>query len=178
MAALNPENTGRVFISYLVGGEEHVLQLRYGPSSNAVTALSTAAEMFAFMDSALYSTDIIRAESSSVGTSVRLPETWPGDSNYGTGTPPAGQEMKFISLTGKSVLGRRWRLEWFGVNVTIPAAWRMGLGVNSSFDDMREHVALALATSDFVCIDNEPGLINAYYNFKYADHEIGKARGG
>lgn len=178
MAPISPDNTGRIYVDYLVGGEEHTVVARWLTGIGPVTALSTMAEVFAFLDPVLYTTAILGARYSVEGSNVTLPITWPGDPSYGAADPSPGKEMLFISMTGKSTLGRRWRIEFFGINITVPAAWRMPLGVNASLDDAREHISTALATGGWVGIDGNGVLVNPYYNFKYADHEIGKARGG
>lgn len=176
MPGLPPSNTARVYVDYLVGGEEHTMTLRYPEDGSPVTTLSTVAELFAFLDPTLYTTDIIGARQSDINSNVTNPISWPGSASYGSLNPPAGQQMKFFSMVGKDHNGRRWRLEWFGTNLTIPATWRMTVGTNSDMDDMRDHLQTALASGAICSIAGLPVLMRSYYNFKYADHEIAKLR--
>lgn len=177
MAPLPPDTTGRIYVDYVVGGEGHTITARYPSTGDAVTALSTMAEVFAFLDGALYETTIEGARFSVAGSNVTNPITWPGDPSYGTGSPPAGQQMKFISWVGKSPDGRRTRWEVFGISASIPSTWRLAQGINTSIDNARGHVADAGAEESWCGISGLPYLVNPYTNFKYADHEIAKVRG-
>jgi len=169
--------TPRLFLDYTVGGEDHTLQVRYPDGGSQGAAVSTLVEMMAFLDAGLYATTINSLQFSVAESDVRNPITWPGDASYGAGSPSAGQEMKFFSVTGKDSGGHRCRLEVFGIIQAIPSTWRLALGINTSMDDWFEHVRAAYLDGTFVSIAGDPVVWNLYYNFKYADHEIGKARG-
>jgi len=176
MAALEPDATPRLFLTYTVGGEDHVQQVRYPPSGSQSAAISTLVEMWAFLDSALYLCTINKLEYSNTGSSVRIPLAWPGNADYGAGAPPAGQEMKFFSVVGKDTLGRRVRLEQFGITQAIPTTWRLALGINAAMDDWFDHVQQAYLDVTLVTIADNPAFFNQYYNFKYADNDIAKVR--
>jgi len=176
MTALPASNTPRVFIDYTVGGEQHTMSYRYPETGSLVTALSTLAEMWAFMDSEMYATTIDGARFAEVNSNVTNPAVWPGDPSYGTGTPAAGQEMKFFSMVGKDPIGKRWRVEWFGVTQAIPSTWRLAVGINPSMDDMFDHLQAALTATTLCSIAGQSVLMRTYYNFKYADLEIAKKR--
>jgi len=176
LAPLNPSNTPRLYLTYTVGGEQHVQLYRYLPSGSQGTAISTIVELYAFLDSELYTTTIDSLQYSIEGSNVRIPLTWPGDPTYGTGTPTAGQEMKFVSVVGKGPDGHRVRLEQWGLTEAIPVKWRLGLGINPAMDDWFEHLQAAYTAGTFVTIGEQVAFFNQYYNFKYADDGITKAR--
>jgi len=177
MAGLPASNTPRLYIDYTVGGEQHTMTYRYPETGSQGAALSTIVELFAFMDSELYLTSINGARFSEINSNVTNPVAWPGDPTYGTGTPTAGQQMKFFSMVGKDPNGRRWRSEWFGCTEAIPVAWRLAYGINPTMDDMFDHLQAALTATTLCSIGGESVLMREYYNFKYADSEIAKVRG-
>jgi len=176
MASLPSSNTPRVYIDYTVGGEQHTMTYRYPETGSLGAALSTLAEMWAFMDGAMYATTIDGARFSEINSDVTNPAVWPGDASYGTGTPAAGQEMRFFSMVGKDTNGRRWRSEWFGGTQAIPTSWRLPYGTNAVMDDMFDHLQSALSATTLCSIGGQSVLMRQYYNFKYADHEIAKKR--
>jgi len=169
--------TPRLFLDYSVGGEDHTQQVRYPEGGSQGAAISTLVEMMAFLDAGLYLTTIIGLRFSVAESDVTNPVTWPGDATYGSGSPSAGQEMKFISVTGKDGGGHRCRLEMFGIIQVIPTTWRLLVGVNSVLDDWFEHLQAAYLDGTFCSIAGIGVIFNQYYNFKYADHEIAKVRG-
>ena len=177
MAPLNPNNTPRLFVNYTVGGEDHTQMVRYLPSGSQSAAVDTLVEMWAFLDASLYLCTITSLQYSIAGSNVRIPLVWPGDPSYGSGAPSAGQEMKFFSVVGKDNSGRRVRLEQFGIIQAVPSTWRLLIGVNSDMDDWFGHVRAAYAATTFCTIGEDNAYFNAYYNFKYADDGIAKARG-
>jgi len=176
MTGLPSSNTPRLYIDYTVGGEQHTMTFRYQETGSQEAALSTLVEMWAFMDGALYATTIDGARFSLVNSDVTNPVEWPGDAAYGTGSPAAGQEMRFFSMVGKDPSGRRWRSEWFGGTQAIPTSWRLPYGTNATMDDMFDHLQAALAAGTLCSIAGNTVLMRKYYNFKYADHEIAKKR--
>jgi len=177
MAPHDPEATPRLYLTYTVGGEDHVQLFRYPPAGSQAAAIDTIVEMWAFLDSALYVCTIVSLEYSIEGSSVHLPLVWPGDPAYGTGSPPAGQEMKFFSVVGKDSFGTRIRYEQFGITQAIPTTWRLAVGVNSAMDDWFEHLQAAHTAGTFCTIGEDSAFFNQYYNFKYADNDIAKVRG-
>lgn len=177
MAPHDPEATPRLYVNYTVGGEDHTQMFRYPPSGSQSAAVDTIVEMWAFLDGGLYLCTIDSLEYSIEGSSVHLPLAWPGDPTYGTGTPTAGQEMKFISVVGKDSFGTRTRLEQFGIIQVIPATWRLPVGVNSILDDWFAHYQAAHTAGVFCTIGEDSAFFNQYYNFKYADNDIAKVRG-
>lgn len=177
VVALPGFNTPRLFLDYTVGGEDHTVQFRYPEGGSQGAAVSTVVELMAFLDGSLYTTTINSLQFSDVESDVRNPITWPGDPSYGTGGVPAGQEMKFFSITGKDDDGHRCRVEMFGIGQAIPTTWRLALGVNTPMDNWFTHLRAAYLDGTFCSIAGRPVVWNLYYNFKYADHEIAKARG-
>jgi len=176
MAPLPEHNTPRLFLTYSVGGEDHVQQFRYPASGSQGAAVAVLPELYAFLDPELYATTIVKLEYSLAESNVRIPLAWPGDASYGADTPPAGQQMKFLSVVGKDTTGRRIRVEQFGIKQAIPSTWRLALGVNTDLDDWFEHLQLAYTEVTLVTIADNPAFFNQYYNFKYADTDIAKVR--
>lgn len=176
MAPLAADSTPRLFLTYSVGGEDHIQQVRYPPSGSQSAAISTLVEMWAFLDAVLYLCTIQKLEYSNTGSSVRIPLVWPGNPDYGASAPPAGTESKFFSVVGKDSTGRRVRLEQWGVTQAIPSNWRLNVGVNTDMDNWFDHVQQAYLDVTLVTIADNPAFFNQYYNFKYSDNDIAKAR--
>lgn len=178
MAPLPASNTGRVYIDYTVGGEEHTVTSRFlSISSSAALCLAGWAEIFAFLSPNMFAITSVSSRFSVINSDVTNPITWPGSLGYGADQPPVGQEMKFFSMVGKSQDGRRVRYELFGSKQAIPSSWRLPVGSNLDMDDARAHLQ-AMHVSGATCtISGGAALLNPYYNFKYADLEIDKARG-
>lgn len=178
VVALPASNTARIYIDYSVGGEDHTLIARFmGISSSPALVLSTLAEVFAFLSPALFLTTIIGARQSFSGSDVTNPIAWPGSPSYGAGTPPDGQQMKFVTMVGKSADGHRCRYAFFGVTTVIPPTWRVSLLTAPDLADAFDHIQSAHNNSTLSTISGQRGLFNRYFNIKYFDHEIAKVRG-
>lgn len=176
MAPLPSSNTARLYLDYTVGGEDHTQTVRYDGPGNRVPAAGVLAELWAFLSSELYGTTIQGLRFSIAGSDVTNPMAWPGDPTYGAGSPPAGQQMKFFSIVGKSADGRRVRMEQFGITQAIPSTWRLARGINAAMDDWYDHVQIAHGDFVLCTISELPAIFNLYYNFKYADNDIAKVR--
>ena len=174
MAPLSPDNTVRWFLKYNVNNHIHTVTVR---SDATVDPGTFAEEMGTFIEAiepALYSTQFVALERSGVGSSVRVPVGWSGPMEWGTDSGNEKDAPQFISFTGKSVDGRRFRLEMFGRIGEANANFRV-LEIDST---VVANALLALETTEpmFLTISNAGPIFNRYMNQSISQHWIGELR--
>jgi hypothetical protein len=174
MAPLDPAATQRWYYTYANSRNEHTLTLR--GNADAINADADAA--FSAIVGAIgtffcFST-VLRVETSVEGSNVRNPTG--SDligSTFGSGACTADQAAMGMSVTGKSLAGKRARLFLFGWNQPL-GNYRLDAGEDSSV------AALIGALDDLgnvpVAIDGLTVTWNAYVNIKPNDHWVSQLR--
>jgi hypothetical protein len=163
MAPLPPESTARIFVVYTVNGDQHSVSARYDDTLlTAAEAVTQMAALFAAADGSLYETTIDRAEYTNVGSNVRLPIEWTGDATYGAGTSTGQDRDNLWTWTGKSIGGRRFRLELLGIKTTVPGNFRQARAT----DNLADAVLTVIEGEEpiFITIDAASPIFNQYAN--------------
>lgn len=174
MAPLPEDNTERYFLFYTVSGHTHSLTIRCEDGTSAATI---SEEVSAFLEAAepmLYSTQFVKLEMSANGSNVRVPATWSGVTEWGTGAGPERNAPQFVSFTGKSVDGRRFRVELFGRIGEASDNWRIYAVDNTAVEE--SIAALATVEPVFLTISGAAPFLNAYANQSIAQHWVGELR--
>jgi len=119
MAPLPESNTARILVHYTSQGNEHTLQLRWNGDPNLTPAAVTttlqnilnAIAPFRVSDWTITSIEIIQQ-----GTNIALPflGTVP-TLTVGAQPPSTLSQATSLNFIGRSALGRRWRVQIFGV---------------------------------------------------------------
>lgn len=176
MAPLPPDSTGRAYLTYQVVGRVHTLTMRYDPESalpsEVVSALS---DFIDAMSPLVYPSLFVKLETSAPGSNVRVPASYDGTLEWGSGTPDPDEAPFFYSFTGKDAAGRRFRAELFGAPSPQGHTWR-----KFAVDDSSVAAAIAVFEAEsatWLTIGNAGPFINQYMNWSVSQHWIQEVRG-
>lgn len=123
----------------------------------------------------LASSVFVKFERSAEGSNVRLPASWGGITEWGSGgTTDDQQAPLFYSFTGKDGAGVRFRLEIFGRNTGPNVNWRLA----AVDDDSVAAAITAMQTTDdlFNTVGGGQPIYNSYANESVSQHWVGQAR--
>lgn len=177
MAPLDSSNTGRVWLSYSDGINEHTMLWRFNSAtSNAAEVMTYQAQWLAALDPVLYEVTITGVKAAAPGSNVSVPIAWTGDATYGTGAATAVNAPVEIRYEGRSVGGRRVSAHMYGYNVGVPGTFRIGITPASELDDALVVLQAATATGAMVAIDNGAANWHTYVNIQYNSYWEAAAR--
>lgn len=175
MPPINPWNTPRVFYTYQTAFNEHTVTVRLAdPDGTLADADAFIAAFLSAAGGAFYPATFTKVEQSGTGSNVRFPVASEriGDS-FGTGTGTAETDTYGCSFTGKSTLGHRARMTWFGYNggfsnfKVLPSESTLiaaGLGVLNTSEDAP------------AAVDGAMVIWNQYALVKPFDHWVSELR--
>lgn len=161
MAPLPPDSTDRYFFTYHVNGHDHTMQMRVADVVTDAEASASFSDLVNAMAGSLYASLFVRLERSFAGSNVRVPATYSGDTEWGTGESIANNPSAF-SFTGKSSDGRRFAVQLFGRNLAPEDDWRTSAVDSSSVSDALE--ILNNDTNMWRTISGLSPILNAYAN--------------
>jgi hypothetical protein len=176
MEPLEPWNTARVWLDYQTGGAKHSIMLRTAQNIQSSVVLEVFDAMLTAMSSSLFQWDILGARIASAGSNVSLPLTWTGSATYGAGSGAGVNTPRQVTVIGRTVLGRRWSMQLYGVNENPPATYR---AATIAVPNLAAGLAELQAAFDEVVIcgiDAAPVNLYDYVNFNYNDHWVKEAR--
>jgi hypothetical protein len=178
MAALSLSNTGRLFVDYNDGLNDHTLMLRWVDDFSSVnTAMSVAAAVFSNLATMLYTVTILGARFADEGTNVTNPITWTGDATYGTGTMPGANSPRQVMFEGRDSTGRRWKLSVFGCNFATPNDFRLAQEDETEIGDVLADLAIAFSTGQISSINKRTVDLKQYASVNFNNHFEVVARG-
>lgn len=114
MAALNPNNTARLWLDYLTCGYNHSVQCRIGTGVLPSDGLDTLADLLDALSPSLYLLTVTGARLAVAGSNVSNPIPWPGEDTYGADVGPDAASANMFDFVGRSNDGRRVRACVFG----------------------------------------------------------------
>lgn len=174
MAPLPESNTARAYLKYQVDNEVHTLVSRLAPGFTNDDINAMVDDFITVASPLVNDTTFVSLERSVVGSNVRIPVTRVGVTEWGGGGTFPERSPWFWSFTGKSIDGRRARVELFGRNVSNNVNWRLP-GVDDS--NVQAFIEFLQATEgSFLTISGEPPIWNAYANESISQHWIGAER--
>lgn len=175
MTPLPPESTARAYFTYNVASAQHTIQAR---CDAALTDAEVSGHFSIFVNAMagkVYASTFTRLERSAVGSNVRVPATYTGSLEWGTGTGDPDEAPFFYSFTGKDALGHRVRVELFGRGRAAGDNWRIS-EVDDS--DIADALAELRTTEAFWNTIGDVGAIwNSYANKSVAQHWVKELRG-
>ena len=117
MAPLPAFNTGRVWIDYTSGGEQHSLLLRFNVENVLGNAdvLATVNDIIAGMQAVMWTNDaVVGSRYSDAGSPISLPYSAnSGAGSVASGTPNPESNAGFIGVSGRSLAGRQYHADFF-----------------------------------------------------------------
>jgi len=177
MAALPDNNTGRVWVEYSNGQDQHTLLWRYNSTAHAVSAvLDGIASFFTAVEAAFYTFSIVSVRFAIAGSSVSLPVAWPGDPSYGTGTSTANDRAAALQFLGRSATGRRCSFWIYAVDGLAPIGYRLTASGVPAISDGIDALNSLSADGLYTAIDNTDPIHYPYANWKINDYWLHQAR--
>jgi len=163
MAPISPDNTQRFFVDYTVCGYQHTMLMRAGSTVAASDASATLAALFDVYSDSVFAMSIDGFRSALPGTNITVPETWLGDTSYGSGAGAASDTANYMDAIGRGSTGHRVRVGIFGSKiVTSGGDYRIAAGENALVG-----LVVAVLTSDadmFLDVDYEIPVWKSYLN--------------
>lgn len=161
MAALDPANTGRFWLDYTDGHNEHTLMVRYGESATLADVMFSIDLFLTDLSTHLYVLTITGARYSGEGSHVSSPVVWTGAAAYGSGAMPLAFRPKQWCWLGRTTGGRRARWFLFGVSTNVPDNYRELSGSGNAAQDGTTGILAGQALGVFIAIDKlTPQLAN------------------
>jgi len=117
MAPLPSNNTGVLFIDYETCGINHTLQARFDGVQSFNDSMALLDGFLTALDPAMYQINILGARVRDQGGNVTYPVTWTGAASYGNAPGPKQAGAWYFDFIGRSIGGRRCRIEVFGAPV-------------------------------------------------------------
>lgn len=175
MAALDPANTPRAYVTYLVAEAEHTMMVRCSADTSDGTLSEDIGAFIEAMAPLLYNSLFVKFERSDEGSNVRVPATWTGPTEWGGSSADPDEAPMFFSFTGKDVAGHKSRVDIFGRGRAVGDGWRIFAADDSSI----AAALVALRTTDavFNTISGAGALWNDYANKSVAQHWVQERRG-
>lgn len=161
MAALEPNNTNRLWLRYSDGVNEHELLVRFDDTTDkADLVMVELHNMFTALEPAIFALSIAGVRVSAEGGLLSFPMPWSGDPSYGTGAMPAKEAPRQACFLGRSSGGRRVRFFIFGADMTTPDLYRFN--ATGGWADALDVIVAAQTNGMFLAID---GLAPTMYNY-------------
>lgn len=117
MAPISPDNTQRFWVDYNTCGEDHSLLCRAGSTVTPSDAGGVMAMFLAAFDVQIYLLTVIGFRSAAPGTSITIPQTWPGAASYGVTAGPHYASAWYYDFVGRGATGHRARASVFGAQL-------------------------------------------------------------
>lgn len=181
MAPLEPNSTGRVFVEYIANGRGHTVSFRYTEDGPPPSGTLEAIDEFLIACNALmpedWTFDSWRYQAR--GSDISLPLGGSPTPFDGLRTPRAYELPAFVSVIGRSTLGRRARIYLLGAG--FDASEDGGLAANYRLTAAESAVVTAVvaaaASASPVAVDNSPVNWYNYLNVGYHSYWQRAARG-
>jgi hypothetical protein len=175
MAALEPFNTARAYVTYTVAEAEHTMMVRTTEDTSDGTLSEDIGAFIEAVEPLLYNSQFVKFERSDEGSNVRVPAVWSGPTEWGGSSGDPDEAPMFFSFTGKDVAGHKARVDIFGRGRAVGDGWRIFAVDDSSI----ANAITALQTTDavFNSIGGAGVLWNAYANKSVAQHWVQERRG-
>jgi len=128
--AFAPDSTTRWFLTYSVGGREHVAQLRSTSSATNEQASAAFADLLGALasENELFETDIIQLERAAAGSNTREPQTWTEALSFGSDTLLEADQPRYIAFSGRATGNQQVRVFFYGWKGTHPDDYRLNSG--------------------------------------------------
>lgn len=160
MAPLLPSNTARFKFHYSVGAYQHTVQVRTPVSPAVIGGLM--GNIWTAFATAIFSTTIDSVEFAASGSNIFNAVTTGIEGNvYGTGAIVPLEAPYEVNFVGRSALGRRCRMMFFGIK-SLAANYRY-----SPTESILVDAALAVlvsGASNILAIDGSPVVWKSYVN--------------
>jgi len=167
MAAVNPNNTPRLWVDYSDGVHDHSLMLRCADESQFAALMVIADGFLNAISANCYTLTIIGARTADQGTNVSNAITWTGSSTYGSGillAPHAPFEMRWV---GRDTLGHIVTWSLFGVNFNPPGNFRFLPGDDADIAASISVLEDAVDDGILVTVAGQLPVIKQYVNCQY-----------
>lgn len=177
MAPLPDNNTACVWVGYNDGYNDHELQVRYRPPAVAADAITTVVGFFEVLAPLLYLITITGVRYRAAGSTVSLPNVWPGAATYGAFLMPENQAPRQLNFVGRDTGGRMVRWALFGFNGNTPGSYRINA---ADLEEIGEAIAYLDEQSDAGVWSTIGGLVPTIYpyaNVNYNSYWETEARG-
>jgi hypothetical protein len=175
MAPIDPTNTARAFFSYEVADAIHTIQARCDGAMSDADVSTHFSTFVNAMSGLLYGSSFVKLERSALGSNVRVPADYTGDTEWGTGTGDPDEAPFFFSFTGKDTLGHKVRVELFGRGRAAGDNWRILASDDSAISDALDE--LRTSSAFWNTIDDVGAIWNSYANKSVAQHWVKQLRG-
>lgn len=178
---LPANNTGRVFLDYTDGLNQHSMSIRWAAPSTAVDALGDLFDWLALIQGQMPNTWRVRgARFALQGSDLTLPlpltpaqASFAGNSGIDLNPQDAPREYRWVGRSASS--GRRVSLSVYGLISGTPADYRFTQGEHplaapAVFDDLNAFV------NSFLAIDGSAATWSRYINVQYNSYWEREAR--
>lgn len=174
---LPPENTERWWVIYSNNGTTHKTMCRTLVGLTAAQMSVNFVNLFTAIAGTLNATIILGMEKALKGSNVRNPQTFSGNTTYGSGTElDTDGRARALSFVGRSAGGRKVRLFMFGARPIPEGDYR--LDISESAGVLAAVAALNTPAAAFLSIDELKPVWANYANVGYNDHWIKEYRKG
>jgi len=174
LAALNPNNTQRFYLTYNVDTYNHTLCARSDAGVTAADASTGIGGFLTAMSTQVGHSVFVKFEVSTVGSNVRNPVTWSGPTSWGGSGSDAAAGPRFWSFTGKDVEGHKVRVDLFGRTTNDFPDYRLPAAtypiIQAAIDALNTSIPI------FLTINSAGPTWNGYANQAYSQHWIKQAR--
>jgi hypothetical protein len=158
---LPANNTDRAWLKYTSMGIEHELCFRAPAATPQADVIAMAVDLATYLKTLMLPTDaFIGLRHADSGSNLSFPLAWTNIVGTLAVTPELQDEVKFISITGRSLGGYRCRMTFFTPVVNDTQAWR--IASSAGFVGAAD----ALEPSA-VAVDGNPVIWNQYINTGY-----------
>jgi hypothetical protein len=176
MAPLPPENTARFWVDYNDGHNDHTLLMRYSPSAGLSAIQAVAADFLAALSPVLYLITITGARAANSGSVISVPESWGGDSTYGSSAQPAASAPLELCYVGRTTTGRMAKWFMYGFKGIVPGSFRFYPSDDSNLDAADTILRNAGLTGKLLAIDGELPSVYPYINIQFNSYWESQAR--
>lgn len=177
MAPLPPNNTACMWVDYTNGVDEHSLMVRYAGDANFADAATAVAGLFTVLTSELYLITITGARYRSAGSTITLPNTWPGATSYGSMDMPDVLGPRELRFQGRDTTGRDVSWSIYGWKGDTPANYRILLTESAVIEAAIAHIDDVSDGGSFCTIAGDVPTVYPYANVNYNSYWEKERRG-
>lgn len=177
LPALPPSNTPRMYIRYTSKQVEHEMVVRLDSGQTSADAITryTAART-ALLAQITTSDSLLGADFSAQGSNIRFPLAVTGGTGTQAYTPGVGDEPIYVSVTGRSLDGRKTRLGMFAPSYKPSTYGYRISGLTGAGTAL--YALLTGAALSHRSISGGAVQWNNYLNIGLNDHWVGQERTG
>lgn len=177
MAPLPDNNTACLWVDYNNGWDDHSLQVRYAGAANFADAVAAAVGLFSELEPVMYLTTILGVRYRSAGSTIALPNTWPGAATYGAFLMPREMAPRAITFLGRSTDGRRVSWSLYVYNGNTPGTYRIAAGAVGEIDAAIAHIDTVSNAGPFCTVSGDAPTMYPYASVNYNSYWEAEQRG-